>query len=236
MKILRLNKHHLRNEEHFQFQTDVKTLIESLDAEQLKISSLFEHFLEVYLKEDEALEKIRKSLLTDPITDLDRKRDELFMNFKQLVKSHFSHFQTEKAEAARKIQTLIDHYGNITKKSYNETTASVYNFIQDIEASFSNELQTLNAKDWIVQLKSFNNEFEELMNERHDEKAKNQSSNLRFIRDEVDNIYLSITEKIEALSLLHNDEGIYSDFIARLNARIEYYKHTLTHRKSKVKK
>ncbi|MGL4956878.1 MAG: DUF6261 family protein, partial [Bacteroidales bacterium] len=125
MTCKRLHLEGLRNEECFQYLTEVRDLTQKYGAEALDLEAIFEKFLSLYQDFDVALEKIRKSSYTQQIADADAQRDTLFRGFVDTIKSAHNHFNTNYRESARKLQIALDHYGNIAQKSYDEQTAAV---------------------------------------------------------------------------------------------------------------
>ena len=66
IKINRIHFTSLRNNEHFQFQTEFKGLVEQANPAALKIDPLFSQtYLPLYAAEDEALIKISKNSFSE---------------------------------------------------------------------------------------------------------------------------------------------------------------------------
>ena len=235
MKIVKLHLANLRNEEHFQFMTDVKGLVESAGAEPINISALYPLLLTLYAKEDLALEAIRKSVLTDPIANADVVRDTVDRGFVLLIESYSYSADATKVQAAKNIQVVIDHYGDFRARSYNEETAAIYNFIQDLNSRCAADIAVLCVQEWIDDLSAANQAFDDLMNQRFDASAVQEIVNLRETRKEIDRVYVEIVERINA-SILLNGEAAYSDFVSKLNERILYFKNTLAVRKGRAGK
>jgi len=57
MKIQSFKTHNLRNNEHFQFHTEFRDLVSTHGAENLKIKPLYDAYLPLYGRVDEALKK-----------------------------------------------------------------------------------------------------------------------------------------------------------------------------------
>ncbi|MDR1896620.1 MAG: DUF6261 family protein [Prevotellaceae bacterium] len=235
MKILKFYLGHLRNEEHFQLMTEFKKLIEASGASVLNIEQLFAVFLVLFGREDLAVEVFRKNDLTDDISATDALRDNIYRGFTLFVETHLYSPIPEKVEAANNIRTVIDHYGDFRNKSYNEETASINNFLQDINARCADDINTLNAAEWITNLSASNQTFDNLMNQRYDREAGQEYINLRETRREIDRVYNQITGFINA-AIIVNGDAAYSDFVNKLNERISYYKNTLAQRKGRAAK
>lgn len=235
MKVLRLRLRALHNEEHFQLMTDVYGLAESEGIETLGIAALYPRFLSLYGKEDIALEAIRKSGLTDPIADADTIRDNAYRGLVLQIEAGTYSADATKAQAARNMQVVTDHYGDFRKKPYNEETATVHNFLQDINSRCAADIAVLGAQAWVDELETANQTFDDLMNQRFDAAAAQEIINLREVRKEIDRVYTEITECINVFILL-NGEAAYAGFVNKLNERIAYFKNTLAIRKGRAEK
>ncbi|MDR1864305.1 MAG: DUF6261 family protein [Bacteroidales bacterium] len=233
MKIVKVNLWNLRNEEHFQLMTDVKGLAGSVGASALGIDPLFAAFVPLLEKEDTAMETIRKHELTDSITEADTQRDSVYRGLTLLVEAYGHSLNEAKREAASRIRAVIDHYGDFRYKSYNEETATIGNFLQDLNSRCAADVALLNGQEWIDELTAANRTFDDLMNRRFDDRAGQEMIRLRETRREVDNIYGQMTDRIEALILL-NGEAAFSGFVNRLNERISYFKNTLLQRQKRT--
>jgi hypothetical protein len=78
MKIKNVHLNNFRNNEHVQFQTRFKSLIERLSAMFLRIDALFNVYILLYIKEIEAFDVIRKSDFAQQIEDADDLRNDTF--------------------------------------------------------------------------------------------------------------------------------------------------------------
>ena len=78
MKTYKIDLRALRNDEHFQFNTEFRDLLTANNPAALKVAPQFEAYLTLYAQEDEALKKITKSAITADIQDADHQRDLTF--------------------------------------------------------------------------------------------------------------------------------------------------------------
>jgi hypothetical protein len=222
MKFRRLRNEHLRNEVWFQFFTEFKALVEQFYPGTLNIEALFAIFITMYGKADDALEVIRKSATTEQLSEADRARDIVFRGFANAVKSALDHFDPAKYEAAKRLKIVFDHYGNVPRKAYDEETASIYNFVQEMNGTYVADVNTLGLNEWVTKLDANNRTFETLLKDRYSENIKKMTYNLAEVRRETDKIYRDIIERIEA-SIVLNGETTYLPFVNELNIRIDHY-------------
>ena len=133
MKISRMKLTQLRNNEHFQFYTEVKKLIEEATPQTLKVEKLFPEYLVHYQDEDEALKKITKNSFSDLRKDADAVQDATFGGMSEMVSAMQNHFDKTKAEAARRLKIVFDTYGNVARLPLNEETSAITNLVQDLK-------------------------------------------------------------------------------------------------------
>ncbi|MDR2680799.1 MAG: DUF6261 family protein [Tannerella sp.] len=235
MKCKRFRIEDLRNEEWFQFYTEFKTLVEQHNPGALNIEALFATFLSLYAGADEAIELIRKSATTEQLAEADHARDIVFRGFADAVKAGLNHFDPIRREAARRLKIVFDHYGNIARKSYDEETASIYNFIQEIRTSYAAEIQTLEVYDWVNILEADNKTFDALKQTRYTEGAGKTGLRMANIRRETNNTWRDMLDRIDA-SMLLNGEAPYAPFVNALNIRTDHYIDILAQRKGRAAK
>lgn len=235
MKVNFLNLNRLRNGEHFQFHTDVKNLVEKFDANKLSIKDPFEKYLLLYDHEDEVLEKIRKSATTEQIAEADTTRDITLKGLTEAVSTAQKHFKPEVREAARKVQILLNTYGKIADLPYNEETAKIYNLIEEMKKDYATDIATMKLEDWVQELENNNKQFDTLMNQRYDEQLSKTTTNPREIRSQIDTLYKSMMDIINAYAVI-STEAVYNQFIQELNLRIDYYNNTLALRRGRNSK
>jgi flagellin-specific chaperone FliS len=233
MKVTRVYLHALRGEEHFQLMTTLMAIFIVVPAQVMNfIGNFITALTELLQREDKALEKIRKSTLTDPIAEADELRDMVYRSIVLMVEAYLNSVILTESEAARRIRIVIDHYGNITRKNYNEETAAINNFIGDLRERCSDDLLTLNLTSRVNELESKNQEFNDLMNRRFEENAQLDDDTMREIRRSIDALYQQIIACLEVGSVLPDGE-VFDDVIRQMNSRLEYYKTVLAQRKGK---
>jgi hypothetical protein len=235
MKCKRLKIEDLRHEEWFQFYTEFKTLARQYTPTALNINALFDTFVTLYDRADEALEVIRKSATTEQLAEADHVRDVTFRGFADAVKSGLSHFDPARREAARKLQIVFDHYGNIARKLYDEETASLYNFLQEMNTLHATAVTALGLGEWVSRLDADNRAFDALRQTRYAEDAGKPDLRMIEIRRETDRTFRDMLDRLDASILLHG-EAPYAPFVIALNIRIEHYTNIIAQRKGRAAK
>jgi hypothetical protein len=222
----------LRNAEWFQFFTEFKSLVKLYHPDVLNIEALFAVFVVLYADVDEAMEIIRKSATTEQLIEADNNRDAGFRGLSDAVKSSLNHFDPAKREAARRVQIVLDQYGNVARKPYDAETASIYNFVQEMNGAHADDIATLGLGDWVVRLDADNQTFEALKNTRYSEKEQKPVFRVKELRKKIDSNYRNMLDRIDA-SILLNGEAQYAAFVNAYNIRVDHYSNILAQRKGR---
>ena len=234
MKIQTINSYNMRNDEHFQFHTEFRTLVYDKDPAVLKITPLFNSYLALYDNEDTALKKIMKSAITADIQEADKQRDIIFAGMIDAQKAALKHFNTTIQSAAKRLQVVFDTYGNLAKKPLNEQTSSVYNLLQDLNGKYAVDTETVGLHTWATELERLNDIFSALVKDRYDESALRTDIILKEARLKLDELYRTIAERINALVIVEGPT-VYTDFIKMLNVIITKYNNIMAQRAGKKK-
>jgi len=229
MNILNAKLPRFTNEEHFQFQTEFKGLVEKYTPETLNIDAAWAVFVPAYNKEDGTLNVIRKNPLTADISTADDWRDALGTGLMYMVKGATYHYTPAKREAAKRVLVVIENYGDINRKSYDEQTAAINSMVKDLQTGYAEDIATLGLEKWVAELAAANKAFEDLMQKRYEAEAEKPQYTMKTAREEVDEAYRAITERIGALIIV-NGEAPYAGFVNELNERIERYNNAVSRR------
>ncbi|MCL2101233.1 MAG: DUF6261 family protein [Fibromonadales bacterium] len=222
MKIGKINSNNMRNDSHFQFHTEFKDLVAKSGAEALKIGQQFQSYIPLYDRVDIALKKINKSVLTEQIQEADKARDEIWEGIINMNAAALKHFSPETREAAKRLKIVFDTYGNIARKPLNEQTSATYNILQELEGKYTGDVAVVGIQQWVAELKARNNAFGDLVKERFDESALKTDIVLRDARRELDGVYRTIVERINALVIVEG-AAAYEAFIRTLNVIVKKY-------------
>jgi thiamine pyrophosphate-dependent acetolactate synthase large subunit-like protein len=185
--------------------------------------------LPAYNKEDGTLNVIRKNPLTADISEADDWRDSLGTGLIYTVRGTTYHFAPARREAAKRVLVVVENYGNINRKSYDEQTAAINSMVKDLQTDYADDIAALGLEKWVTELAAANKAFEELMQKRYEAEAGKPQYTMKTAREEVDDAYRAITERIGALIIV-NGEKPYAGFVNDLNERIERYNNAVSRR------
>jgi len=235
MKVTDFALTRLRNEEHFQFFTSLRDLVLVFTALALKIEVLFNLFLAAYANELAALDVVRKNAISDDLVDADEERDSVFRGLSDAVKSALNHFNADIRAAAKRLQVVLDTYGNLAIKPYDAETGGLNGLINDFTTTYAADVTTVGLAGWVTELKAKNKAFDDLKNHRYSDEAAKTILRMKQERVKTDAIYRQIVERINALVVVEG-EAAYAGFVNELNKRIEGFDNTISIRRAKGKK
>ena len=222
MKIERMHLNNLRNDEHFQFNTEFRDAINRFGANNLNIESQYDVFLTLYDQEDIALKKIMKSAITVEIQTADKRRDQTYRGMADVLKAALNHFNFSVREAAKRLKIVFDTYGNLAKKPLNEQTSGIYNILQDLNGKYYSDASEVGIIEWMNELQAANEEFDNLMKSRYEESAMKTDLVLKQVRLQIDSAFRDIAERIAALVIIEGADN-YVEFIKYINVVIVKY-------------
>jgi hypothetical protein len=235
MELNTINLHALHNEEHFELQKEFKQLVELKGAKTLNIETVFNAYLPFYAKEEEALNLIRKSATTGQIELADNDRDTLISGLKEAVRSQLKHFDAEKRAAAARFKIILDQYGDIAHKPYDDETAAIHKLVQESKETYANEVSILALTDWINAIDKKNLEFQSLKKDRHSEDAQKTLMRMKTVRVDIDAAYKEVVKRINALIVVNGPAG-HEVFVREFNSRIDKINNTIAQRKGRANK
>jgi hypothetical protein len=211
------------NEMWFKFFLDFRGLVSRWTPAALGIEAIYQAHELLVDTADVLLEQLRKSFITDDIKSLDKLRDDCIAGLRLAIKSLLKSADPAVRKDAYKLKTVLDNYGDIAKMDYDTESAAIYNFAQDMDGKYSQEVQRLGLTGRITDLKRFNSQFMELTTERYAEKTARPDRKLADVRRDVDASYANIIKVIEAFIITNPDHKL-DDFVKELNIIITHYK------------
>jgi len=235
MEITSYSLHNLRNDEHFQFHTETRDLIDSFGAETLQIASLVAPYEAHIATLGDCLRVVSGSELTAHIVAADDARDEIVRGLRDAIKSSVNHFEPAKRDAAERVWHVFSSYGDIATLPLTEETASISLLCDTATTTLTADIATLGLGDWFTELATRNNAFRAIVSGRDDQKTAIPDVRVRELRGAIDAAYKAIVKQVNAL-VLTQGPLVWSGFVAKLNVQIDRYKMLVKGRKGGVKK
>ena len=200
-EILKANLNNARNAEHYQFHSDVLSIVTVEVATAQKIDGLRSEYAALFDKENTAFIQNRVYESTKEVETKDRVRDDLFLYIKQTVDSNLYCPVATKKAAAEKLAYVMKPYRSANSKAFAENTAQVTNLVADFQSEANaGYVELLGLTEAVAQLKTANNEFNAVYMGRSGEKLVRASTeNMKSIRPKVDTAFRSLSSAINAL-------------------------------------
>lgn len=226
----------LRNLEHFQVMSNVLTYLKSEKTEELKLADfavMFEEKLKTY---DDVLVLERGSQFSSKLSEADRQRDNAFRSLANIVKSYTVYPDTEKSEAAQKLQSVIEKYGSgIDRLPYLQESGVLTNLLGDLEETGNKAAITLlHLDEWVTVLKQTASEFDRLFVSRESDNSTKLSGQVKQNRQVVQALFQHLATLVNAYSLVYGEEK-YASLCSKINEAVDYSRRQASRRGSRKK-
>ncbi|MDR2414583.1 MAG: DUF6261 family protein [Odoribacteraceae bacterium] len=218
-----------RHETFVQLVSDTIGILDILGAGAVGVKTISDL---LKTKRDEAekhLDKVKKSILTTKIVEQDKVRENTCRGLAMAIKSYLHHANAEKREAATRLQIIIDTYGSMERRTYDDESAAIHDLLTELATTENAALVTLlGIGEWITQLTADNKRFFDLMHERYKEEA-NRPSSMKAIRAELEETMQALVDRVEAIATLNGIDFTpeLAEFVKEYNAMATRYKHIL---------
>jgi hypothetical protein len=194
-----------RNSEFLQYMKDVLELVNLQDVDTLQLTAQRDAMQTVTSQMDDLFQQEQGSGITQELIDLDTRRDRAFMGIKGLLETNQYHYDDATQSAANSLLYNMNTYGtNIPRLNYQSETAVIDSMLSDwsTETALAAAITTLKMGDWITELTTANEVFNDRYIARISEAAANPAVSFTTIREEGANTYRVLVAHIEAHATL----------------------------------
>jgi hypothetical protein len=231
MKIETIPLHSLHNDEHFQFMSEVDSLIEDNKADDLGISLVYPDFKQSLKNEDAALKVEDSSPLTPAVNQMDRLRDDTWSAIDKRIDSTLLSPIEDEVPSAVVLRRIVDQYGDPRYLAHDVESGVLTNLVADLmEPANAGHLAKVGITAWVPELKKQNDKLISLVKERNKEIAQRGSGNVKGTRILLDPKYMEIVEIVNSTFTLKLAKPAAITFTNELNQRIKKYKANITAR------
>ena len=128
-------------------------------------------------------------------------------------------------EAAKALNQHLTDYQIDIKMSLSRQTGLMSNFIEDLESTYSEQLESLGLTPFVTMMKNGNEKVKAGLQSRDNERAGQTKAAMLSARADTDAAYQTIVDKINALYLVDTtNTNEYVTTIDEINAQIKHYK------------
>ena len=245
----------LQNDLHIGFGGDISKRVQKMrwSAEEPStkvfpepVDQLLEAFVQAQAAEDRAYVVAQGSDLTKQRLEKDRERDVLYKEIRKTVET----FATltifpDKQEAAQQLLPVMQKYKIDPDGGIEAQTVATGQWLE--EQLGNEELQTpsmvLGIRDGILQLKTLNDQIQQLTADRNDERAQKNTAELQKARLATDQAYRAMVLMVNAEAVCTTIEPtpqhydlIYTEFIKSVQETIRYYRQLSDERRRQNKR
>ncbi|MDR0537831.1 MAG: DUF6261 family protein [Tannerellaceae bacterium] len=234
----------LKNGDHATMNESIVSRMETYEPQigNAKLTAHTTAYKAAYTHEDMVMKPFRAAKETPLIheADLDRSDAMTYIESTVTVAYGYSKLPNEQ-KAAHVLMPILANYKNIKNKNLTDETGLVTNLLEDLDKPAAKAaLATLNIQSVVEDLRTANNTFKSLWDERaQGAEAKRQHGTVKEARAKTDEQLGELTDFIEALynsNLLPEAmQKLLGEMIDFLNAEITAYIDVLSHRHLKNK-
>jgi hypothetical protein len=151
--IARINLQSLKNENHVEFNDDVDPVFVSHNPQTLGVQPLCNKYKGALNSEKTSLDFIAKSAFPQEISQQDHERDRVYRGTVNVVQAAEHHFDPAQRMAARRINIVVERYGNISRKTFDDESAAIDDLIRELrQPALAQDIALIGLEPWLVRL------------------------------------------------------------------------------------
>ena len=212
---------HLPNERLFNYVQIVDTQFGQAAISQLNM--VYQNFHTAVQDFQVKLEPVHYTAYSNAIKDKDKERDSVYYALEVVTKAYTRSPIAAEAEAATLMLSVFDKYDDIRKEDYNQESGSVFNFVEELETHHQQHLTTLHLTEWVNILRTRNQEFAALYDNRNvQERTYVSYKEVQAARQTLLDCYHELIECFEAavkMGMIPN--GSYQTLVQTINEYID---------------
>ena len=215
------------NSHHLQFQFNMYELVKAVDKLKLHLTDeLLKTWADCLELETELNKQATATVYTEQMKAFDQQRDTLLTNLFGIVRVQLKSPVQAVKEAAQKLDKALGVYAGIQSKAADAETAEVRGLLKDLER-FSAEMTALGLASVMAELKTVNEKFQTVYNERQVKVVDAKLPPLVEVRAQTDAVFNAVCHYIEASYLLaatEDDRPPIERLVDQINQEIDHFK------------
>ena len=215
------------NSHHLQFMFNVYALVKAGDKVKLHLTDeLLKTWNDCIELETELNKQATATVHTEQMAALDRQRDTLLTNLFGIVRVQLKSPVQAVKEAAQKLDKALGVYAGIQSKAADAETAEVRGLLKDLER-YATEVTALGLTPVTTELKTINEKFQAIYNERQVKVVDTKLPPLAEVRPQTDAVFNAVCHYIEASYLLaatEDDRAPIERLVDQINQEVDHFK------------
>ena len=191
------------------------------------VDALMGAFVSAHAAEDQVYVQTQGSDLTKQRLEKDAQRDVLYKEIRKTVDTFATlSIFPEKQQKALVMQPIMQKYNIQPDGGIEAQTVATDQWLQEQLRNYQCELaaKELGIYDSINQLKTLNDEIQQLTADRNDERAQKTTAELRNARTETDQAFRALALMLNAQAITAADNYLYTELIKSIQETIKYYR------------
>ncbi len=219
-----------RNSEFLQYMKDVLELVNAQEVDTLQLTTQRDALATLTNQMDDLFQQEKSSGITQELIDLDARRDKAFMGIKANLEAYNYHYDNGMQSAARSLLFNLNNYGtNIPRMNYQAETAVIDSMLSDweTETDLINAISTAGLTNWVAELKTANQAFNDRYLARVSESAANPATSFTSVREVSTNAYRELTAHVEAHATLGSN-AVHQELVNEFGVLAKQYNQTVS--------
>jgi hypothetical protein len=223
-----IQMHRLDNPTHYQL---IRTTVDRAQSDAVVmrlVGEAVDALEEALRREEEVLKTVQKSPLTASIKAVNGQRNQTYRFIRGTVRISLKNPAPGKRASAQRLMAVVKRYSIRVDDPYDRKTALMENLLNDLQRDYVEEVHELSLEEALTNLRTQNNRFYQLLNERTASQIDKQVGATRRARIASDRCFADLRHRINAQALLGNGEALAS-FITFMNLEITRLKQQVLH-------
>ncbi|MDR0989250.1 MAG: DUF6261 family protein [Prevotellaceae bacterium] len=224
-----IQTHHLDNPTHYEL---MKTTVEAAksDAGVMKLVRTLVGELDTAVQaEEQVLKTPQKDPLTDQIKQADDDRNAEYTFIRNTVKINLKNAGESERQAAESVELLIGNYHIKISDQYDRKTGLMENLLNDAERKYTTEFARLGLTTHLKALRTHNNRFIQLLDERTKGKSQLTTGATVKARAATDEVFTRLRKSINGLIAQDGGETVAA-FVNFMNVELNRLKQQVLHK------
>ena len=191
------------------------------------VDALMGAFVSAQAYEDQVYVQAQGSDLTKQRLEKDRQRDVLYKEIRKTVDTFATlSIFPEKQQKALVMQPIMQKYNIQPDGGIEAQTVATDQWLQEQQTNYQCELaaRELGIFESINQLKTLNDEIQQLTADRNDERAQKTTAELKTARTATDQAFRALRLMLNAQAITQADNYLYTELIGSIAETIRYYR------------
>lgn len=201
------------------------------------LATLFDRYTTALADYQAKLEPVRTTITPRTMVEKDQQRTQTFRALRQQIKGYLYSTDDQELIAAADIQDVIHKYNTIPTQNYRKKSASIYNFLEELNTNYAQQITTLRLQTRLQMLHDQNQQFNTYFYARNTENRRLATSQqVKESRRTLIAHYRTLINSFEVLAQTHHYPADPQTIAQPINEALERWNIVLAKRRTLNKK